>query len=559
MARVRRLSDYMINLIAAGEVVERPASVVKELLENALDAGAGNIVVELQRGGLKSIAIRDDGSGMNRHDLLLSVERHATSKISLPEDLDRIGTLGFRGEALPSIAGVSRTTILTSDGTEGWKLTMAAGEVKDLVPAGRSRGTTVTVEALFYNQPARRKFQSSEATELSWIERVVTGCALAFGQTAFTLAHEGRTLFALPGGETIEQRIRRRYSLGATEPFVETSGQCGGVNASLLLFPGKLWNNRRHQYTLVNGRLVSSPLVSGVLNDTLEGPAGSPLFLCVLVLPADSVDVNAHPTKKEVRFRDPGVIRQAVLQCIEAAPAGRSLSLASSYPAVAAACRPDARAVQAAFQLSEPSRGTVTVSQETGPEDTEHWDDTVPIMQLNNSYLVTASGSGLLVVDQHAAHERVLFEQVLDAMQGASSMGRQQLLLPEILKLDHDEAALAELYGPLIIQAGFDVRLDGDTLEIHSVPAGIQRGAEAVREILDSFASGRDASCSQQEVLAAATACKGSVKFGQRLSRTEISTLFHRLFATSDPFRCPHGRPTLVEVTFEELEKRFGR
>ncbi|MFO7627196.1 MAG: DNA mismatch repair endonuclease MutL [Candidatus Fermentibacteraceae bacterium] len=556
MAPVRRLSDYMINLIAAGEVVERPASVVKELLENAIDAGAGNISIELQRGGRKSIVIRDDGAGMNRHDLLMAVERHATSKISLPEDLDRIGTLGFRGEALPSIAGVSRMTILTSNGHEGWKLTIAAGEVKDLVPAARSRGTTITVEALFYNQPARRKFLSSESTELAWVERMVTGCALASIDTAFTLTHEEKTIFSLPCGEPPEERLRRRYSLAQADSCLTSRGVSGSVAASLIVFPGKLWNSRRNQYILVNGRLVSSAVVSGIVNDALEGPAGSPLFLCTLELPHDSVDVNAHPTKKEVRFRDSGAVRAAVLKCTESMPRERARELAAAYPAVAHAFRPDTRGVQAAFELSAPAR---TFFSQPPSIQAEEWADAVPIMQVNNSYLVTASGTGLLVVDQHAAHERVLFEQILESMQGAEAGGRQQLLLPEVLELDTGGLALAELYGPLIVQAGFDMRISGNRLEILSVPVGVHRGAEAVREVLSSFASGAEASLSQPEVLAAATACKGSVTFGQRLGPEEIRTLFHRLFATSDPFHCPHGRPTLVEITFEELEKRFGR
>lgn len=557
MAAVRRLSDYMINLIAAGEVVERPASVVKELLENSIDAGSRSISIEVQRGGRKSIVVRDDGAGMNRHDLLMAVERHATSKISSPEELDRIGTLGFRGEALPSIAGVSRMTILTSDGAEGWKLSMAAGEVRDLVPAARSRGTTITVESLFYNQPARRKFLSSEPTELAWIERIVTGCALACTDTAFSLSHEDRTLFSLPAGEPSEERLRRRYSLEPTEPCLKSRGESGQVAASLIVFPGKSWNSRRNQYILVNGRLVSSAVVSGLVNDSLEGPAGSPLFLCNLEMPHESVDVNAHPTKKEVRFRDTGAVRAAVLVCMESVPRERSRGLAASYPAVARAWRPDSRGVQAAFELSAPAPAFAPLPETALPN--EEWTDAVPIMQVNNSYLVTASGSGLLVVDQHAAHERVLFEQILKTMQGAGAGGRQQLLLPEVLELDTEGLALAELYGPLIVQAGFDMRISGSTLEILSVPVGVNRGTEAVREILSSFASGADASLSQQEILAAATACKGSVTFGQKLGREEIRTLFHRLFATSDPFHCPHGRPTLVEISFEELEKRFGR
>jgi DNA mismatch repair protein MutL len=550
----------MINLIAAGEVVERPASVVKELLENSMDAGARNISVELARGGRKSIAVRDDGSGMGRHDLLLAVERHATSKLSRPEDLDRIDTLGFRGEALPSIAAVSRLTILTSEGDQGWKLAMAGGEVKDLSPAARSRGTTVTVEALFFNQPARRKFLSSEATELSWIERIVTGCALARPEVSFSLSHDDRALFRLPRGESPEARLRTRYSLGARENCARGRGDGEGVCADLLAFPGKLWNGRRHQYILVNGRLVSSPMISSAVNGRLEGPAGSPLFFCSLSLPPEAVDVNAHPTKKEVRFRNPG----AVLRAVEAALADmvpeRSAGLEARFPGISfeGPAGPDYRARQAALELSSPAAaGSASVVMEPG--EVPGWEDPVPIMQVSDSYLITASGEGILVVDQHAAHERVLFEQILNNLREASPGGRQQLLLPEVLHLDRDETAVIRLYGPMIVQAGFDLRVSGDTVEILAVPEGISRGAEAVREILEAFSTGRDHSFTQQEILAAATACKGAVTFGQKLSLPEIRSLFHRLFATSDPFRCPHGRPTLVEITFDELEKRFGR
>ncbi len=564
MAPVRRLSDHVINLIAAGEVVERPASVVKELLENSLDAGAQNVSVELSRGGRKSIAVRDDGAGMGRHDLLLAVERHATSKLQRPEDLDRIGTLGFRGEALPSIAAVSRLTILTSDGGDGWKLSMVGGEVKDLTPAARSRGTTVTVEALFFNQPARRKFLSSEATELSWIERIVTGCALAYPEVSFSLLHDDRTLFRLPPGESVEERLRNRYSLRAGEPCVSGTGEGDGVSAELLVFPGKLWTGRRHQYILVNGRLVSSPMISSVVNGRLEGPGGSPLFLCSLALPPEAVDVNAHPAKKEVRFRNHGAVLRAVEAAMAAMVPERSAGLEARYPGISLrnTAPPAYRARQAALELSAPAaREPAPGPDPEAPEPVEPqvWEDPVPILQVNDSYLVTASGAGLLVVDQHAAHERVLFEQILKNLQEASSGGRQQLLLPEVLHLDRDEAAAIGLYGPMITRAGFDLKVSGDTVEILAVPEGITRGAEAVREILEAFSTGRDPTFTQQEVLAAATACKGAVTFGQKLSRSEIRSLFHRLFATSDPFRCPHGRPTLLEITYDELEKRFGR
>lgn len=566
MAEIRKLPDHLVNLIAAGEVVERPASVVKELLENSLDAGSGNIEIELEAGGRKLIALRDDGCGMNRHNLLLAVERHATSKISSPSDLNDIRTLGFRGEALPSIASVSRMTILTGTGEEAWRMIITGGTIDTLEPAARTRGTTITVENIFFNQPARRKFLRTEATELSWIERIVTGSSLSALGCSIRLSHSGRVLFSLGPVDSPADRLRDRYGLSSGDRCVESSGASGGASVDLTVFPDKRWSTRGHQYILVNGRPVSAPTAYHPLKEAFSGPAGDPLLLCAITLDPSQVDVNAHPAKREVRFRKPsmvqGAVRSAVLgiaghrrESTVASPVGH-MSFSSGYSTgVSRGSRPGEQAFQTAMEFERPSSDPVMGVDNKVPG----WEDPVEIMLLSNSYLVTRTATGLLIVDQHAAHERILYERILASVRGAMSAGQQRMLLPEEICVDSGQVAVLDLYGPLIRQAGYDYRIEGDTLQLLSVPVGIRRGTEALKEVLEALSTGSGASVAEAERIAAASACKGAIKFGDKITDTEARNLFHTLFTMEDPFHCPHGRPTMIEMPFSELEARFGR
>lgn len=568
MAEIRRLPDHLVNLIAAGEVVERPASVVKELLENALDADATAIDIELEAGGRKLIAVRDDGRGMNRHDLLLAVQRHATSKIATSSDLNHIHTLGFRGEALPSIASVSRMTILTSDGEDAWKMVITGGRMDTLEPAGRTRGTTVTVENLFFNQPARRKFLRSEATELSWIERIVTGASLAALSCRISLRHLGKTIFSLPAAETVSERLRSRYGLPAGQRSVESSGSAENTKVDLTVFPDKRWNSRAHQYILVNGRPVNAPAAYHPLKEALSGPAGDPLLACLISVDSALVDVNAHPAKREVRFRKPFQVESAVRSAVLGSTSARRDSTVSSSPVSFSAQKgiadyrrePGKQATGASvFQTAMSFERPPDASPESLKQPASSWDDPVEIMVLSNSYLVTQTTTGLLIVDQHAAHERILYEKILASVKGAMSAGQQRMLLPEEISVDSGDKAVLNLYGPMISQAGYDFRIEGDILFLLSVPVGVKRGTEALREVIAALSRGADSSRSEAERIAAASACKGAIKFGDKISTAEARNLFHTLFTMDDPFHCPHGRPTLVELPFSELEKRFGR
>ncbi|MBD3369809.1 hypothetical protein GF402_05530, partial [Candidatus Fermentibacteria bacterium] len=546
MPPVRVLSDEVVNRISAGEVVERPASVVKELVENSLDAGAGDVVVELQRGGRKSITVRDDGCGMSRHDLLLSVRRHATSKIERWEDLQKLGTMGFRGEALPSIAAVSHLRITTSDGREAWKLFMDGGVLKDLQSAARTIGTTVEVNGIFYNQPPRKKFLRSENTELSWVNKFVTGCSLSRPDVGFSLYHSGKELFALPAGLPVAERMVSRFDLSPDSPRVEGRGATGGTEAYVLVFPDQRWSQARHQYILVNGRLIYSRLMRDLLKDHLGGPAGHPLLLCRLSLPNPDLDVNAHPTKRQVRFRKPGEVERALEQALLAATGSRKAEFRREvgegkgpYPLGGSGPNIGADAIQTALELAQP--------EERSPAGARPAPDAADIVQIAKSYLVAEIESGVVIIDQHAAHERILFENILSHVRKSGEMGSQILLLPQVIGLQPDQLDVLRRCDVLLRKAGYQYELDGSKVVLNAVPEGVSHGPDALLEVLRTIASPVRATRPEHEQIAAATACAGAIKAGDRLSTEEARRLVEDLFETDDPFHCPHGRPTLVE------------
>ncbi|MCK5116623.1 MAG: DNA mismatch repair endonuclease MutL [Candidatus Aegiribacteria sp.] len=558
MPQIRVLPDTVINLISAGEVVERPASVVKELLENALDADAAEITVELEQGGRKSIIVRDDGLGMNRHDLLLSVQRHATSKISSSSDLSSLSTLGFRGEALPSIAAVSHFTILTSDGADGWKMRMDGGILRDISPAARTRGTTVTVDGLFYNQPARRRFLRTQATELSWVERYITASALARDDISFRLLHNGNELFHLRAGQSVPERLCTRYGLPGDSRYVKSEGQSNGTSVKLIWFPDSRWNRKSHQYILVNGRTVYAGLIAGPIDAALAGPAGYPLLYCSVSVPPDEVDVNVHPQKREVRFRKPSSLRKAVEAALGELPSSRKSGMTFA-PGTGGSIGPLRNGTDRRIYNEDLFNAALQV-QSPGAVDTPgKAEQEFPIVQIGRSYLVTSTDKGVVLIDQHAAHERILFETVLSSMNSDSESGQQKLLLPEHIRLDAQEREQLDDYSTVLNRSGFEFHIDGETLILTAVPPGTFHGIGALREILRSLQDPENEDMSVREKVAAAAACAGAVKFGDPLSPLETRHLIDQLFSTSDPFHCPHGRPTLIEISFEELGEKFGR
>jgi DNA mismatch repair protein MutL len=470
---------------------------------------------------------------MSRHDLLLSVRRHATSKIERWEDLQSLRTMGFRGEALPSIAAVSHTRITTSDGEEGWKLSMDGGILKDVQPAARSRGTTVEVTGIFYNQPPRRKFLRSEATELSWVNTFVTGCSLSRTDVSFSLSHNQRKLFDLPGGQKVAERMVSRFDLSPDSPRVEGRGTAGGTEAYVLLFPDQRWSHNRHQYLLVNGRLIYSRLVRDILRNRIGGPAGHPLVLCDLRLRSLDLDVNAHPTKRQVRFRKPGEVESAMEQALMDCTGGRKAEFRkpASFPAYIGTRRtaaPDTDVFQTAMELQEPS-GRRLAGTEARPPDAE-------IVQIAKSYLVAEIESGLVIVDQHAAHERILFENVLAHVRRAGAVGSQILLLPEVIGLDPEQLEILRQCDVLLRKAGYQFELDGEKVVLTAVPEGVSHAPDALMEVLRTVGSPGRATRPEYEQIAAATACAGAIKAGDRLSAEEARKLVE---ASGCQFRPP--------------------
>ncbi|MEA3266310.1 MAG: hypothetical protein U9P42_05135, partial [Candidatus Fermentibacteria bacterium] len=378
----------------------------------------------------------------------------------------------------------------------------------------------------------------------------------------------------LPVVNSPAQRLRDRYGLTADERCVEATGQSDGVTAKLYVFPDKRWANRRHQYTLVNGRVVTAYQVTGPLREAFSGPAGDPLILCAVSIDPSLVDVNAHPAKREVRFRKPYQVESAVRSAVPGIAAHRMETTVSSFRTTAEVpsnapsshisyssapysrvSKPSPAAFQTAMEFESPGNTDISYAA----IDTSPWEDSIEMIRISGSYLVTETSTGLLIVDQHAAHERILYEKIIESVKGAMSAGQQRILLPEEITVDEHEKNILRIYSSMIKQAGYDFRIEGDTLELLSVPVGIKRGTEALKEVVKSLAKGTEVSESEAERIASASACAGAIKFGDKISLTEARHLFHTLFTMKDPFHCPHGRPTMIELPFSELESRFGR
>jgi DNA mismatch repair protein MutL len=582
--RIRILPDTLVSQIAAGEVVERPASVVKELVENALDAGATEIRVDLEAGGRRGILVRDDGAGMGRDDALLAFDRHATSKISSFADLERVGTLGFRGEALAAIAAVSRVELVTAEEAgDGQRVRLEGGRVRSAEPTAAPRGTSVEVRSLFFNVPARRAFLKSPATELRRALEVVQGYALARPEVRFAVAHEGRLLleaFAAPDaaagrreriGQIFGGELARRLTVIAGAESV------GGLVGDPATARG------RRQFVFVNRRLVRDRAVLATFYRAVRDEWGSedfPALFLFLAPPAEQVDVNVHPQKAEVRFRDAGFLdrlhaelRRALAQARgeEPAPARPPAAALPSGPLAweglggrgpaAGEVREPGRLAEAVYAPLE--RLPVPLSgRGTGPSRVRL------LGQYKGTLILLEGPDGLYLIDQHVAHERVLYERLRRALE-AERPASQSLLAPALLELAPAERLrLAEL-APELEELGFTIApLSGGTLALVAVPAALS-GAEGEKLLLALAAQDGDRSEGGEgaaglrarllDALAASLACKAAVKMHHPLSPPAVETLVSELFAAEQPYACPHGRPIVLQMTDADLERRFGR
>jgi len=566
----------MANRIAAGEVVERPASVVKELVENALDAGARRVEIQVESGGKKRIRVSDDGGGMGREDALLSLERHATSKISDPADLARIQTLGFRGEALPSIASVSRFTLETQEATEdiGTRVRARGGRIEDVEPHARSRGTTVEVERLFFNAPARAEFLRSTVAETRAISAVVSRAAASAPTVGFRLISDGRTLLDLAPARTLEARIEELWA-DASGTLIPVSGSGEGWEVTgLIQRPDATRPGFRRALLMAQGRpFRDAKLIEAVDRGYLTTipPSHRPWVVLDVTGGEGGIDPNVHPAKEEVRFRDRGTIDALVEQIVRSA-----LDDAASGATFSPIPEPVPTMVREVPGPEAPQQTTLFVSPDTRSLDEAAASDAAPLdprplapspphlWQVHRTWILAEIGDGLLLIDQHSAHERILYQRIIDSLESAGEEG-QRLMFPFTVQLGREEYGLIEDLQVILRKTGYEVEaFGGDTIVVHSAPNPHPAfdPERCLREMLAELAAGSDLTRSarnQHDAIAMTFACKGAIKAGQVLSQEEMRELVDRLFATPLPFHDVHGRPTIVRLTRSELERKFGR
>ncbi len=596
MPRIRVLDPSVVGKIRAGEVVDRPAAIVKELVENALDAGSTLVAIHAASHPERLIRVQDDGTGMSREDALLALRRHATSKIESADDLARIRTLGFRGEALASIAEVSRMTLSTRsmEDLTGTQVEALGGAVIQVSGVGRAVGSTVLVEDLFFNTPARLRFLKSREAEIRVLSRVVWNYALAYPRIHWKFSVEGREDTDLPEAKDLLERWEVLYGRGSEDGSAEFMHEAGGVHVNGVLgSPEQARASRDYQTFAVNGRIVSSATLGAALRqgygNLLPGDR-YPLALVLIEIDPAQVDANVHPTKREVRFRDEARVFQVLRRAVEDSmrrhvPSGIAFGdtgggregVAEPRPeggaygahpedihsAVATLTAKDATATEGALLLALDSLPAeeAAAARERGDLEESLGAPEIPIWQLHERYLLAPIRGGLVIVDQHAAHERVLYEDArahLYSGNGAS----QVLLFPRVVDLTPSELDALLMLEPHLRRLGYEASLFGERqVAVRGVPASIPEEAaidslKAVLASIDTLGEGGDP---PEEHIAKSFACHAAVRSGQALSPVERRALFDRLFATSLPHGDPHGRPTYVRVSMEELDRRFGR
>ncbi|MGC8916900.1 MAG: DNA mismatch repair endonuclease MutL [Thermoanaerobaculum sp.] len=553
MGRIRLLPDTVINQIAAGEVVERPASVVKELVENALDAQAESVTVRLEAGGRELIFVEDDGIGMDPDDAMLALERHATSKIASASDLERLTTLGFRGEALPSIASVSELTLETAASPgEGTRVRVSFGRILGQEPCPRPRGTRVTVEKLFARTPARRKFLRSEATELRYTVELLQGFAFAYPEVAFTLWHGQRKLWHFTPVKTAGERLFQ--ILGQTPPPPVTARR-GDLELAAFLLPP---TPAKHLVVAVNRRLVRDRLLTGTLARLLRSVKGewqADAFL-LLKVPPHEVDFNVHPTKAELRFANPGAVVGFLAETLVAALA--SARGPEPIQVTLPSAPTPSHQQSLAFRVSEAS-AKPDLSGPAAPlaAPTTPWGRYLG--QYRNTYLLVEDAEGLKLVDQHVAHERVLFEALLGHL---GPQGRQPLLIPEVIQVSPALYALASEHVTELARLGVELEpLSGNSLRVTALPQAVPatRAQELVFGLLEDLLQDSLPGRSVQEKTAASLACRAAIKKNTPLAPLQAERLLADLARCRDPHRCPHGRPIVLTVPHDEIERRIGR
>ena len=570
MPRIHKLSEFVANQIAAGEVVERPASIVKELIENSLDAGARSIRTVIEHGGIKRIVVQDDGSGIAPDDLRLAVSRFATSKIAGPEDLDGVETLGFRGEALASAASVSRLSITSATAAGGgMTLTVAGGAEQAFGPAAHPVGTTVEVADLFYNTPARRKFLKTERTETGHVSDVVRRLALAHADVSFELRHGQRALERLPAGRGLDAIMGDEFNSQAIA--IDTGN--GDLRLSGWIGPpGYTRAQANAQFFFVNGRAVQDRLAGHAVRQAYRDVmfhGRHPVFVLFLELDPGSVDVNVHPTKREVRFRDSRRVHDFVFASLHRLLA--DLRPGNDSDAAAAERLPPARPHGHASlpQTSMSLSSLISEAPATSLRDAPEVDDSdVPplgyaLAQLHGVYILSQNEEGLVVVDMHAAHERITYEK-LKTDYGSGKLTAQRLLVPIAIDVTPREADLAETQAEELARLGLGIDRTGpQSCVIREVPSLLADGdiAALARDLLDEIAEfgTSDAIQTRAEALLSSMACHGSARANRRLSVPEMNAILREMETTPNGGQCNHGRPTYYVQSMRQLDHLFLR
>jgi DNA mismatch repair protein MutL len=586
MPRIAVLARTVVDQIAAGEVVERPASVVKELVENSLDAGASTIDIAVDDGGRARIRVADDGVGMERGDAVLALERHATSKIHEANDLVGVVSFGFRGEALPAIASVSELEVETApaDGA-GTAIRVVGGEIGEARDAARRRGTTVTVSRLFFNAPSRQPFLRSARSEWRGISEVVTALALTRRDVRLTVVHDGKQVVSLPPAPSLQSRLAGLWGAPFAERLVPVDDVHGAIHVSgLIERPADVGTSGRRLFLTVNGRAIRDHGLVRAAEQAYRStvPAGARPTLCLdVVVPADLVDVNVHPMKAEVRFRDRWVVERAVEHAVRHALGGS-----------ASAATMGTRAWMSPGSFAQPAAVDVEVLAPATPADdgllagntAEYYGaggagaagagaagdasfspppvEVPPLVQLARTYLMFEGEGGVVLIDQHSAHERILYERFMRTLEQGDTPS-QRLLFPMTLHLGPAEGEAFEAHQELFARLGFEIEgFGGHTLIVSSVPMPHPRfdAPRCLRETLDALSGDRTAGvATRHERLAATLACKAAIKAGDILSPGEMRALFIALAATTLPAHDVHGRSTIMQLPWDEIERRFGR
>lgn len=606
MSKIKILSEKLTNKIAAGEVVQRPASIIKELVENSIDAGAEEIIVVVRHGGKSLCEVVDDGEGMNRDDLLLAFERYATSKIATVEDLSNIQTLGFRGEALASIAAVAVVNAISTlrGASEGFELRIEGGIFRDIKPASPKPGTTVSVRNLFYNIPARRKFLRSAEVEFRHIVEIMQKFALIRHDLRFIFTHNDHPVYTL-STESLAERIGHLFAPEYGQSLLPVEAESGDLRVTGFVGNLNLVRARRgEQFLYINRRFVSDRLMNHAITSgygSLLARSEYPFYCLNLEIPPEQIDVNVHPTKMEVKFRDQDRVYQFLKRVTEEslrsimdvipnlgsfaphhyyapAPLPKSPEFRFSTPPP-----PPATSELPSTQKTDSEAESAVINQSARPfaaGDKDKWQErarrfveqggtaefddfhpSVAVYQVHNKYIISQIKSGLVIIDQHVAHERILFEEAQASMHG-ENWKAQQLLFPVIVELTVSDYSILLEILPFLEKLGFRIRESGQQrIAIEAVPAGLRWGNENViiREILDHYQEFGTKDTSIQDKVAATYACKAAIKAGDPLTTEEMQHLIDRLFATRNPYFCPHGRPIIVNLSLKELDRRFER